>query len=293
MQNVQSTPKPRPLSNSKTMVARTPKSRPSIAGSFGQAISPPGTAVTTTPSTARRESLLGATPVTARKVSNSSAALREQIAKAKAARRSDVAPKTDETPPKTNSSQALREQIAKAKEAARRATAERPRTSTPPREAIVPDPAEIAEFDFGLDDPFNQRSKGSKSLLRKRIDGARTDGRLNIAAMGLSEVPEDVLNMYRYDPADNTVAWGEVVDLTSIIAADNEFKTLPDAMFPDVDVQTAMDSDDDANPQFGGVQNIDLHGNVLRELPVGLRRLMQLSKLNLVGLLCTVSILIF
>jgi hypothetical protein len=31
------------------------------------------------------------------------------------------------------------------------------------------------------------------------------------------------------------------------------------------------------------VQNLDLHGNTLRELPLGLRQLTQLSRLNLVG----------
>jgi hypothetical protein len=269
------------------MVARTPKARPSLAGTFGQAISPPGTAIAT-PSPARTGlSVNKTTPVTSRKVSSSSTALRDQIAKAKAARRSDVAPKLEESPPKASSSQALREQIAKAREAAKRTNVPRdPRTITPPREAIVPDPAEIAGFDFGLEDPFNQGARGSKSLLRKRVDGARVDGRLNIAAMGLSELPDEVLNMYKYDPEDTTVAWGEVVDLAVIIAADNELQALPEEMFPDVDYELAAESDEDG-PQFGGVQNLDLHGNILRELPVGLRRLTQLSKLNLVSVDCS------
>jgi hypothetical protein len=147
----------------------------------------------------------------------------------------------------------------------------------------VPGPAEIASFDFGLDDdPFNQRAKGGKSVLRRRIDGARSDGRLNIAAMGLKEIPDEVLTMYIFDANDTTVAWGEVMDLTTILAADNELETLPDGMFPDVAVEDMSDSDE-AGPQFGGVQSIDLHGNMLRELPMGLRRLTQLSKLNLVS----------
>ncbi|PSN72065.1 L domain-like protein [Corynespora cassiicola Philippines] len=278
-QNAQTTPKPRPLTNTKMMNGRTPTSRPSAGGTFGQAISPPGT-LTSTPTAATKK-----TPDTSRKVSSSSAALREHIAKAKASRRSDVAPKQSDAPPKqVGGSLALREQIAKAKEAARRAHAEENNgnvgRSTPPREPIVPDPAEIAEFDFGLEDPFNQRSKGGKSLLRKRVDAARVDGRLNLAGMGLSEVPDDVLNMYKYDANDTTVAWGEVVDLTVIIAADNELKSLPDQMFPDVDLDDVVD-DDEAGPQFGGMQNIDLHGNVLTTLPMGLRKLSQLSKLNL------------
>lgn len=191
-----------------------------------------------------------------------------------------------QSPPKTgSSSNALREQIARAKEAARRAKGEPLRTSTPPRDAIIPDPAEIASFDFGLDnDPFNQRGRSSKSGLRRRIDGARVDGRLNIAAMGLTEIPDDVLTMYKYDPTDTTVAWGEVVDLSVIIAADNELASLPEAMFPDVEVEDMIDSDE-AGPQFGGVQSIDLHGNFLRELPTGLKRLTQLSRLNLVSVI--------
>jgi len=203
-----------------------------------------------------------------------------------------VAPKPAETPSKTSSSStALREQIAKAKEAARRANAAREFGGrTPPKEVpavtenefgIVPDPAEIAEFDFGLDDPFNQHLNGTKSLLRKRIDAARVEGRLNIAAMGLTDIPDDVLEMYKYDPNDTSVAWGEVVDLTVIIAADNDLQELPEGLFPDVDFDSTLDSDD--GPQFGGIQTLDLHGNTLREIPMGLRRLTQLSKLNLVS----------
>ncbi|KAF2819014.1 L domain-like protein [Ophiobolus disseminans] len=277
-QNQQNTPRPRPLSNSKSMVARTPKPRPSLSSMFGQAISPPGAtaAAPATPSqTPTRK-----TPLTARNVSSSSVALREQIAKAKASRKSEVTDDFGEQSPKVgSSSNALREQIAKARETARRTKREDVRTSTPPRDPIVPDPVEIASFDFGLDDPFNQ-AKGGKSLLRKRIDSARVDGRLNVAAMGLKEIPDDVLQMYKYDPNDTTVAWGEIVDLTSIIAADNEFEALPGMMFPDVDIQDVVD-DEEGCPQFGGVQNIDLHGNTLRELPMGLRRLTQLSRLNL------------
>lgn len=265
------------------MIARTPRSRPSLNGTFGQAVSPPGNiAAPATPSQSR-STPLKKTPSTVRHVSSSSA-LREQIAKARTARNSEVIEEPTEQSPKfVSSSNALREQIAKAREATRSAKTETVRASTPPRDAILPDPNEIASFDFGLDDPFNQGAKGSKSLLRKRIDGARVDGRLNIAAMNLKEIPDDVLQMYKYDPNDTTVAWGEIVDLTSLIAADNELETLPEAMFPDVDFE-AMNDTDEGGPQFGGLQTIDLHGNILRELPLGLKRLTQLSRLNLVSL---------
>ncbi|KAF1829608.1 L domain-like protein [Decorospora gaudefroyi] len=276
--NVQNTPKPRPLTNSKSLTARTPKSRASLGGLFGRPVSPTGTTMTS-PSP---DTPVNNTPTTVRRVPSSSTALRDQIAKAKAAKKSGAGSVPTEAPTKpASSSSALREQIAKAREAAKRAKAEPPRNNTPPTDVIVPDPAEIASFDFGLDDdPFNQRAKGSKSLLRRRIDGARSNGRLNIAAMGLKEIPDDVLSMYIYDPNDTTVAWGEVVDLSAILAADNELEALPESMFPDVTVEDVIDSDE-PGPQFAGVQSIDLHGNMLRELPMGLRRLTQLSKLNL------------
>ncbi|EMD89446.1 hypothetical protein COCC4DRAFT_207394 [Bipolaris maydis ATCC 48331] len=242
--------------------------RASLGNMFAQSTSPPGTAVSS-PVTSH-ETPVKKTPDTVRRVASSSAALRDHIAKAKAAKKPDIAPAPVEASPKAaSSSNALREQIAKAREAAKRARAEPVRNT------------EIATFDFGLnEDPFNQRAKGGASVLRRRIDTARGDGRLNIAAMGLKEIPDDVLSMYTYDPDDTKVAWGEVVDLTSILAADNELEIIPDSMFPDVTVEDMIDSDE-AGPQFGGVQNIDLHGNMLQELPMGLRRLTQLSKLNL------------
>lgn len=264
------------------MIARTPKARPSLGGAFG----PPSAAAT--PSPDRENRSLDKPPETARKVSTSSLALREHITKAKAGRKSEVA--LASTPPKTaSSSGALREQIAKAKEAARRAHAAKQfGNGTPPRVVpaitenefgIDPDPAEIAEFDFGLEDPFNQRGSAGKSLLKKRVDGARADGRLNMAAMGLSEIPEQVLTMYKYDPSDTSVAWGEVVDMTVIIAADNNLADLPDALFPDVDLAAAQDEEE--GPQFASVQTLDFHGNILTHLPVGMRHLPVLSKLNL------------
>ncbi|EOA82415.1 uncharacterized protein SETTUDRAFT_173222 [Exserohilum turcica Et28A] len=274
----QDTPKARPPTNGKNLALRTPRTRASMGNMFGQAVSPPGASVSS-PST---DAPVRKTPDTVRRVASSSSALRDHIAKAKAAMKPDAAPAPAATPAKTgSSSNALREQIAKAREAAKRAKAEPVRNTTPPSDVIIPDPAEIASFDFGLnEDPFNQRPKAGASVLRRRIDAARGDGRLNIAAMGLKEIPDDVLSMYIYDPNDTKVAWGEVVDLTSILAADNELEAIPDSMFPDVSVEDVIDSDE-AGPQFGGVQNMDLHGNMLQELPMGLKRLSQLSKLNL------------
>lgn len=291
-QTTRATPKSKLiLPGSKSMAARTPRSRPSLSGLFEQPSSPPSTFAPITPSLRGGDAGVEDSPEPAGRVSNSSAALREQIAKAKAARRSTVTKTTEPSRKPSSSSGALREQIAKAKEAARRNAATKQNhdemldfgaiDSTEEQVAIVSDPAEMAAFDFGLDeDPFNLRPKGNASLLRKRIDAARLDGRLNIAAMGLNEFPEDVLKMYDFDPSDSTIPWGEIVDLTALIAADNDFEVIPDELFPDVDVNASLDNDAHG-PQFEGLQALDLHGNMLREIPSGLRRLQQITKLNL------------
>lgn len=133
------------------------------------------------------------------------------------------------------------------------------------------------EPDFDLvNDPFNQRPKGGESVLSRRIADARMEGRLNIAALGLREVPTEVLKMYDFNSESGGAAWGEFVDLSRFTAADNDIDSIPDEMFPDTD-------EDDKMAQFGGLLTIDLHGNLLSGLPLGFRRLEMLTALNLVG----------
>ncbi|KAF2398547.1 L domain-like protein, partial [Trichodelitschia bisporula] len=123
-------------------------------------------------------------------------------------------------------------------------------------------------------DPFNQ-GKDGPSPVQLRVDAARIDGRLNISAMVLKTIPDEVLNMYDYETNKaSTTMWNEVVDLVRFVAADNEIETIPDTVFPDAD-------DPDKAPQFGGVEHLDLHGNLLFDVPVGLRRLEHLTTLNL------------
>jgi hypothetical protein len=144
-------------------------------------------------------------------------------------------------------------------------------------------------FDFGLaEDPFNQQKgqDASKGLLRKRIDSARTDGRLNIAAMGLKDIPGEVMDMYNLDAINgHGSSWAESVDLTRFVAADNELEVLGDDVFPDIDPRELLDDDDSKGNQFGGLETLDLHGNLLKALPLGLRRLSVLTTLNLVRIL--------
>jgi len=197
-----------------------------------------------------------------------------------------VSQSTQVTPPKKSSS-ALRDQIAKAKAAKRAAASKQIPSTSPSNEDDVP-VMPTGTFDFGLaDDPFNQNSGqiGSKGLLKKRIDSARTDGRLNIAAMGFKEIPEEVMDMYNLEAiASQGGSWAESVDLTRFIAADNEFELLSDDIFPDLDPRNAMDDEDAKGNQFGGLETLDLHGNILIALPRGLRRLELLTTLNLVSL---------
>lgn len=192
----------------------------------------------------------------------------------------------DITPRK--SSVALRDQIAKAKAAKRAASGSSKTVSSNGADHAEIPVIPSGTFDFGLaDDPFNQQinQDGAKGLLRKRIDAARSDGRLNIAAMGFKEIPEEVLNMYNLESIGaNGGSWAESVDLTRFIAAGNDFEVLSDDVFPDIDPRDIADDEDAKGNQFGGLETLDLHDNVLIKLPLGLRRLELLTTLNLVRL---------
>jgi hypothetical protein len=100
--------------------------------------------------------------------------------------------------------------------------------------------------------------------------------------MGLKEIPPEVMNMYNFD-AGNGGNWAECVDLTRFIAADNELESIGDDIFPDVDARAMMDDEESRGNMFGGVETLDLHGNMLKTLTMGLRRLEMLSTLNLVS----------
>lgn len=172
----------------------------------------------------------------------------------------------------SKSSNALRESIAKAK-AARKAS----RQSGVNNNVASVDPWDQPD----TQDPFNQLPKDSNKLvLQKKVDTARQTGSLNIAAMGLSTMPDEVMTMYDYDPNSN-MDWYESVDLVKFIAADNELVSLPDDAFPDIDPQDFDMDEDSKGNQFGGLEVLDLHGNVLQSLPLGLRRLQRLTSLNL------------
>ncbi|KAJ4150551.1 hypothetical protein LMH87_011297 [Akanthomyces muscarius] len=181
------------------------------------------------------------------------------------------------------SSAALRDQIAKAK-AARKVSS---KLEAPPSSDFVPI-SMGGGMDFGIEehpDPFGQSKSepaGAK-VLQQRIATGRTSGRLNISALGLKEMPAEVLNMYNLEAMSGGGSWAESVDLTRLVAADNQFESLDDVLFPDTILdEFDMDNDEDAPPNiFGGLETMDFHGNKLAAVPLGFRRLSQLTSLNL------------
>lgn len=177
-----------------------------------------------------------------------------------------------ETPEQpTKSSAGFRAQIAAAK-AAHRATSTRSPNDSP------------AAYNFDeCEDPFNQGVQ-EQSVLSRRIDAARRDGRLNIAAMDFKQIPDEVLTMYDSQAMEaSSVSWSETVDLVRLNAADNLFEELSRDAFPDASPAVLASMEDAKGNQFGGLENLDLHGNLLRSVPIGLRRLERLTSLNLVG----------
>ncbi|KAI9802907.1 MAG: hypothetical protein M1825_002138 [Sarcosagium campestre] len=198
--------------------------------------------------------------------------------------------KFDDTTPRDSkgakSSSALREAIAKAK-ASRRAGEKSPeRAPSTPTTPMTPgaefETADGFDFDFRPGSPTKEMVEGKNiGLLRKRVEAARIQGSLNISAMGLKSIPAEVLHMYDLESIDTAKGeWYESVDLVRFIAADNELAEIAADVFPDMN--PAQDDQGQGN-QFGAVELLDLRGNLLHAVPLGLRRLERLSSLNLSG----------
>lgn len=174
------------------------------------------------------------------------------------------------------SSAALRETIAKAKAARRTMVKDQGSQSLVDYSKIQPNIADEQNILFVGEAEL-------KKILNKRIDTARTTGKLNISALGLSEFPREVNEMYNLERIDSDLGeWYESVDLVRVIAADNELESLDDWVFPDVSTQATSDTDDDfGGNTFRGLESLDLHGNRLFGLPEGLRHLDRLKTVNL------------
>ena len=139
------------------------------------------------------------------------------------------------------------------------------------------DPSSFDEYS----NPFSpvRDFASNKGLLKSRIATARADGRLNVAAMGLKDIPDEVMNMYDFDPSAENVQWSEAVDLVKFIAADNEIEKLREDAFPDMTTEEALE--DEKGLQFRGLESLDLHGNAIQLVPSGFRHFPRLTSLNL------------
>ena len=174
-----------------------------------------------------------------------------------------------QSPPKTSA--ALRETIARAK-AARKEAASAIRALGGNGSLPLQAEGSVADADI--------LAASKEGLLNQRIKSATISGHLNISAMKFSTIPDAVLRMY--DSDDLPVNWSEMVDLSKLNAADNEFESIPDHVFPDWSVDKMADDEEKSN-QFGGLEVLDLHNNLLQEVPSGLRRLGRLTRLDLSG----------
>lgn len=196
----------------------------------------------------------------------------------------------DSPPPFKKSSAALRDQIARAKAAKRSVAANKPPVPDDPGQAAAWGESPVVPtddtFDFGLsEDPFNlnRDANSTSKIVKSRVATARSSGRLNIAALGLKEIPKEVLDMYSLESIGKyDGSWAESVDLTRFVAADNELEMIEESVFPDVDPEELAEDEDAQGSIFAGLETLDLHGNVLIALPAGLRRLTLLTSLNLV-----------
>lgn len=159
------------------------------------------------------------------------------------------------------SSAACREQVARAKAEAMKKVVSNTTSATD----------HLEETSFVVGD--------NKGLLRKRIQGAVTTGSLNVSAMDLKQIPDEIMKMFDFDES-STLNWSEAVDLIKFIAADNEIQELRPDSFPDWSIDD-LAADDEKSNQFGGLEVLDLHGNQLSEVPTGFRRLERLQTLNL------------
>ena len=88
-----------------------------------------------------------------------------------------------------------------------------------------------------------------------------------------------------YDEAamqQSSLAWNETIDLAYFNAADNEIDDIDEEIFPDMSMEQLAEMPGSKGNQFGGLETLDLHGNMLRSIPLGIRRLERLTTLNLV-----------
>ena len=245
----------------KTHAPRLSKPRPAIAEAFKKPDVPGSMAGKIEQRTGRdisNQSTISATS------SVFSPASRKSSQTSQASNNSVIAPKDEHmTQSKTTSSVALRDAIAKAKAAHRKANGPMGQGQASTDEQLL--------------------ATRNKESLRKRIASARMEGHLNIAALDLTEIPSEVMSMYDLDSLEASgSAWYDTVDVTRLVAADNRFETLSEDIFPDRSTEDLQSMNEETKgTMFRALELLDIHGNMLTTLPIGLRHLAHLTNLNL------------
>lgn len=273
-----------PVTGPKTLPTRTVQQKPSVNGLFKKPALPAAKKPASIPSASSRAK---AAPL------KSPATVSDRSTNLSAASTTSTKSTSvggDSPPPFKKSSAALRDQIARAKAAKRSVADKKPPVSVEAGQATAWGESPVVPtddtFDFGLsDDPFNLNRDGNSTsrIIKSRVTTARTSGRLDIAALGLKEIPKEVLDMYSMESMGTyDGSWAESIDLTRFVAADNELEMIDESVFPDVDPEELAEDEDAQGSIFAGLETLDLHGNVLIALPAGLRRLTLLTSLNLV-----------
>lgn len=261
---------------SKTYAPKTTKQRPSVANAFSR--SPPPQAMDDLKRrvSAAPRKMIRTLPPKSTEVSSTSST-RTVSSPVLGVSNCPAASDSPKSSPK--SSATLRETIAKAKAARRDALKSNGNHS---RNLADKNNHEV-QSDFVGDAGFFGDVAEAAKVLRKRIEIARTTGKLNISALGLKKLPEEINEMYNLENIESDQGeWYESVDLVRVVAADNELDILDEWAFPDFAADAAQDLEEDSGGSiFRGLETLDLHGNRLSALPGGLRRLERLATLNL------------
>lgn len=141
------------------------------------------------------------------------------------------------------SSAALRETIAKAK-AAKKAVASS-QAAVSAGDTIV---LTSAGPEHWLSEPLFP-GESNKNALRKRLQRAVSSGSLNLAAMAFESFPEEILTMY--ETSTGSVGWSEMVDLAKLNMGDNKISIIEEHIFPDWSVDEMYADDEKTNQFAG------------------------------------------
>ena len=116
--------------------------------------------------------------------------------------------------------------------------------------------------------------------LLESIKTAMKTGRMDISGLWLTQIPNPIARLYGVALVEDSGPFpNEEVDISNFIAATNRLKAIPDEAFPDTPAWKRVGR---RGSCFHNLMFLDMHHNQLERLPMGLRRLESLAKLDLV-----------